>query len=154
MTEACGGVVDSYKMQLPYSTKHPILLPHGHKISTLVVREAHRRVFYNEVKETLTEVHRKYWKVNGRSFTKAIVHGCTVCKVPHLQGGCKVFNTGSKAPFQNNWPSRVFNVWMCTMVGGVFEPMVKSTIHQTLPLQDSGSSTLLSRWVAHCCNWN
>ena len=104
----CGGQLQN--AELPYSTKHPILLPHGHKISTLVVREAHRRVFYNEVKETLTEVHRKYWKVNGRSFTKAIVHGCTVCKVPHLQGGCKVFNTGSKAPFQNNWPSRVFNV--------------------------------------------
>ena len=64
--------MESYKMQ-----SYLILL--STLFCFLVVIEAHRRVFYNEVKETLTEVHRKYWIVNGRSFTKAVVHGCTVC---------------------------------------------------------------------------
>ena len=67
-------------VELLYSTKHPVLLPHGHPVSALIVKDAHRRVCHNGVKETLTELRSKYWIVKGRSFTKAIVHKCTVCK--------------------------------------------------------------------------
>ena len=42
-------------MWMSYSVKHPILLPRAHPLTELIVREAHDRVFYNGVKETLTE---------------------------------------------------------------------------------------------------
>jgi len=32
------------------------------------------------VKETLTEVHSKYWSLKGHSLVRALIHGCIVCK--------------------------------------------------------------------------
>ena len=76
----CGGRLRN--VELAYSTKYPIpiLLPHGHPVSALIVNYAHRCVCHNGVKETLTGVRRRYWIVKGRSFAKNIVHKCTVCK--------------------------------------------------------------------------
>ena len=53
------------KAELPYSVKHPILLPRQHHLTTLVVRRAHSRVLHNGVKETLTEVRSKFWIIKG-----------------------------------------------------------------------------------------
>eukprot|EP00731_Ephydatia_muelleri_P014947 Em0008g667a len=74
----CGGRLQN--AELSFSTKHPILLPRGHRISSLIVRAAHIHVLHNGVKETLTEVRRKYWIVKGRSLTKAILFRCTICR--------------------------------------------------------------------------
>ena len=49
----CGGRLSN--VDVPYSVKHPILLPRAHPLTELIVREAHDCVFYNGVKETLTE---------------------------------------------------------------------------------------------------
>ena len=61
-------------------SKHPVLLPRKHSLTTLVARNAHQHVSHNGVKETLTEVRRRYWVVRGRSFIRAIIHRCTTCK--------------------------------------------------------------------------
>ena len=74
----CGGRLQN--AELSFSTKHPILLPRGHRISSLIVRAAHIHVLHNGVKETLAEVRRKYWIVKGRSLTKAILFRCTICR--------------------------------------------------------------------------
>ena len=74
----CGGRLGN--ANLPYSTKHPILLPHNHPITPLIVRDAHKRVQHNGIKETLTEVRTKYWIVKGRSLVRSIIHRCIVCR--------------------------------------------------------------------------
>ena len=74
----CGGRLGN--ADLPYSTKHPILLPRNHPITSLIVWDAHRRVQHNGVKETLTEVRTKYWIVKGRSLVRSTIHRCVVCK--------------------------------------------------------------------------
>ena len=74
----CGGRLQN--TEIPYSTKHPILLPRRHPFTALVVRNAHLRVCHNGVKETLTEIRSQYWIVKGRSLTKAILHNCTGCR--------------------------------------------------------------------------
>ena len=48
-----------------YSTKHPVLLPRAHPLTSMIVREAHDRVRHNGVKETLTEIRTKFWIVKG-----------------------------------------------------------------------------------------
>ena len=53
----CGGRLSNADM--PYDVKHPILFPRTHPLTTLIVREAHERVFHNGVKETLSETRRK-----------------------------------------------------------------------------------------------
>ena len=74
----CGGRVQN--ADLPYSTKHPVLLVRGHILSMLIVRRAHERVFHSGVKATLTEIRSHYWIVRGRSFVRRIVGRCIVCK--------------------------------------------------------------------------
>ena len=41
---------------VPYATRHPILLPRDHPLTELLVLKAHARIFHNGVKETLTEI--------------------------------------------------------------------------------------------------
>ena len=65
---------------IPYSTKHPILLHKNHPLSVLLVRRAHSRVLHNGVKETLTELRSKYWIIQGRNFIKSLIHQCRVCR--------------------------------------------------------------------------
>ena len=74
----CGGRLQN--TELPYSSKHPILLSKKHYLTSLLVMNAHQRVQHNGVKETLTEVRSKYWIIRGRSLVKAIIHKCVICK--------------------------------------------------------------------------
>ena len=66
--------------EIPYEIKYPILLPSGHPLTTLVVKEAHERVYHDGVKETLTKTRSKFWIPKGRSFTRKIIHKCMLCR--------------------------------------------------------------------------
>ena len=59
----CGGRLAN--VNLPYSTKYPLLFPRNHPLTPLIVNNAHRRILHNGVCETLTEVRRKFWIVKG-----------------------------------------------------------------------------------------
>ena len=47
---------------IPYTTKHPILLHKNHYVTTLIVQNAHKRVGLDGVRETLTEFCRVLWQ--------------------------------------------------------------------------------------------
>ena len=81
----CGGRL--HHTNIPLSTKHPILLPREHPLTSLIVRRAHERVFHNGIKETLTEVRSAYWIIKGRSLVRKLIHQCTICRFesPHYQ---------------------------------------------------------------------
>ena len=66
--------------EVPYSTKHPTLLCKAHHFTHLVVRDAHKRVFHNGVKETLTEIRSKFWIAKGRQFVRQVLHKCPICR--------------------------------------------------------------------------
>ena len=74
----CGGRLSN--ADVPFHTKHPILLPRDHHLATLVVRRAHNRVLHNEVKDTLAEVRASYWILKGRAFVKKVIHQCVTCR--------------------------------------------------------------------------
>ena len=65
---------------LPYHTKHPILLPRNHRFTLLVVRRAHERVLHSGVKDTLAEVRSHYWIPQGRSFIRGYIKHCVICR--------------------------------------------------------------------------
>ena len=65
---------------VPFSTKHPILLTRQHHLAELLVRRAHDRVFHGGVKSTLTELRSQYWIVRGRSYVRQILRKCVHCK--------------------------------------------------------------------------
>ena len=74
----CGGRISN--ADIPYATKHPILLPKGHHLTSLIVLRAHERVHHDGTRETLTEVRSRYWIVQGRSVVKMVLHNCTLCR--------------------------------------------------------------------------
>ena len=65
---------------LPYATKYPLLLPRKHPLTPLIVTDAHRRVLHNKVRDTLTEVRRKFWILKGRSLVRSLIHRCVICR--------------------------------------------------------------------------
>lgn len=74
MNEGYGGA------DLLYSAKHPFLLDKRHHHTSLVIQDAHHRIQHNGVRETLTEVHSKFWIIGGKSLVSSIIHSCLVCK--------------------------------------------------------------------------
>lgn len=74
----CGGRLSN--VDVPYTTRHPILLPRDHPLTELQVLQAHARVFHNGIRGTLTEVRARYWILKGRSLVKRVLHNCIVCK--------------------------------------------------------------------------
>ena len=61
---------------LSYDNNHPVLLPTGHVIAKLVIKDAHNRVCHAGRERTLVEVRRRYWIPCGRNSVKAIVRDC------------------------------------------------------------------------------
>ena len=74
----CGGRLSN--AEVPYTTRHPVLLPRDYHLTQLLVLKAHTRVLHNGVRETLTEVRVKYWVLKGRSVVKRILRNCITCK--------------------------------------------------------------------------
>jgi hypothetical protein len=74
----CGGRISN--ANLPYGTKHPILLDANHEFSILLIKDCHWKVKHNGVKDTLTELRARFWLVKGRHTVRRIIHDCTVCR--------------------------------------------------------------------------
>ena len=65
---------------LSFATKHPLMLARRHRITKLIVRDAHRIVQHGGVKETLTQIRSQYWIVGGRNLVRLIIHSCVTCR--------------------------------------------------------------------------
>ena len=74
----CNGRIS--KADIPDETKRPILLDPQNKLTELIVRESHNRVYHNGVKEALTELRSRFWIIRGRQFVRKIIYRCVVCK--------------------------------------------------------------------------
>ncbi len=127
----CGGRLAN--ADIPYATKHPILLLRDHPLTSMVVRAAHVRVGHNGVKETLTELRRKFWVIKARSLVRFIIHHCVVCR--RLEGApyrapppppLPAFRVTEEPPFSSTGvdfagplyvrpssPDTTINVWIC-----------------------------------------
>ena len=54
--------------------------PSSHPLTAFIVREAYECVLHDGIKETLTEVRRKFWIPRVRSLTRQIIHWCVLCQ--------------------------------------------------------------------------
>ena len=72
-----GGRVD--KAIVCYETKHPVLLPHDHVVSRLIMQEAHQ-CGHPGVATTVAKTRINYWIVRGHDLSKAIKCKCVLCR--------------------------------------------------------------------------
>lgn len=69
------------RSKAPFETKHPLILPTSHWVTTLIIRECHEEVFHNREKDTLVQLRTKYWVIRGRQKVKSVLKKCRLCKV-------------------------------------------------------------------------
>ncbi|GFU21132.1 integrase catalytic domain-containing protein [Trichonephila clavipes] len=65
--------------RLPYSTKHPILLPAKSKLTIIIVKYYHEKYFHLGPQHLLYQVRLKYWPIHGRNICRKVVHNCVIC---------------------------------------------------------------------------
>ena len=75
----CKGRIEN-ALDLPYSTKHPVILPGDHHLTALYIYRAHAKVLHNGTKETLAELRSQFWVIRGRSVVKRILRKCYTCR--------------------------------------------------------------------------
>ncbi|XP_076069968.1 uncharacterized protein LOC143041795 [Oratosquilla oratoria] len=58
---------------------NPVILPHNHRLSALIVRDYHISSHVG-VEWTLSQVRKKFWIIRGRNLVKRVKMDCMVCK--------------------------------------------------------------------------
>ncbi|GBO16070.1 hypothetical protein AVEN_166281-1 [Araneus ventricosus] len=92
--------------QLPYSGKHPIILPSKGKLTEMIVRYYHEKYFHLGPQHLLFQIRQKYWPIHGRNVYRKIVHNCVVCfKVKPKEYSQKMGNL----PKERITPDKVFS---------------------------------------------
>jgi hypothetical protein len=72
-----GGRIDNALVS--YETKHPALLPHGHRIARLIMEEFHQKG-HTGVATTVAKTRRMYWIVRAHDLAKTIKSNCVTCR--------------------------------------------------------------------------
>ena len=62
-----------------YETRHPALLPYGHRISKLITEEVHQKG-HTGVATTVAKIRRMYWIVRVHDLAKTIKSNCVTCR--------------------------------------------------------------------------
>ncbi|XP_064462610.1 uncharacterized protein LOC135373316 [Ornithodoros turicata] len=66
-------------------TKHPILLPKGSDVTTLIVNAAHLRTLHGGLQSTLSDIREKYWIPSARQVVKRTIFKCLICRRCRLE---------------------------------------------------------------------
>lgn len=64
---------------LPYTTKHPIILPVESHFTTLVIRHAHAQALHGGLQLTLRKIRDEFWITRGKTAVKRELNTCMVC---------------------------------------------------------------------------
>ena len=65
---------------MPYESKHPVILPKNHRFTDLVIAFYHCIVKHNGTRDTLNMLRSEHWIPQGRSYVNKILRQCIVCK--------------------------------------------------------------------------
>lgn len=92
---------------LPFSQKHPILLPKNSHITDLLIRESHIRHHHSGLTATLYNVRQSYWPIDGKNTTRKIIRQCVKCfrfnppTTKYLMGNLPATRIAETRPFTN-----------------------------------------------------
>ncbi|XP_046556878.1 uncharacterized protein LOC124266109 [Haliotis rubra] len=69
---------------IPDKSQHLMILPKGHPIVTIIIRNCHKQLGHSGTEHVLAQVRTKYWIINARSTIKKTLRDCVQCR--RLQG--------------------------------------------------------------------
>jgi len=64
---------------LPYDSKHPILLPKNHTLTKLIIRHEHIKNLHSGIQATIYAVRAQFWPISARTTTRDIIRNCPIC---------------------------------------------------------------------------
>ena len=65
---------------LPWETRYPIIFLRNHWITTLIIKDSHKKSFYTGTNEVLAELSVQYWIVSAREAMKEWEKKCMQCR--------------------------------------------------------------------------
>ena len=65
---------------LSVSAKHPVILPRGHHVTRLVIREAHAAVGHEGRDHTFWKLRENYWVIGAGPEIRRMIRSCVVCR--------------------------------------------------------------------------
>jgi len=93
---------------LPFSEKHPIILPKSHHVTIKIIEWCHQLVGHGGRNNTLNRIRQKgFWIVNGNSLTRNVISKCIKCRKlfgpvgQQKMGNLPSDRTESNPPFTN-----------------------------------------------------
>lgn len=64
---------------IPYNRKHPIILPHDHQVTCVLIDKFHIDTLHGGTSLVLNAIRNKYWVLNSRRTIASRIHKCVKC---------------------------------------------------------------------------
>nr|CAI5848724.1 unnamed protein product [Callosobruchus analis] len=61
---------------IPFTSKHQIILPNSHVLTKLILRNEHERLLHCSVQQLMFSVRQQYWPIAARSCCKYVINKC------------------------------------------------------------------------------
>ena len=72
-----GGCISNANVTEEY--KHPIVLPASHHMTTVIIREEHRRLKHCSPSQLLSSIRQQYWPLSGSREARKVTRSCVLC---------------------------------------------------------------------------
>nr|XP_039251093.1 uncharacterized protein LOC120328630 [Styela clava] len=63
-----------------FDVKHPIILPHKHHVTEMIIREHHVSTHHSGMGSTWTSLRQRFWIVKGGAMVKSVIRKCMFCR--------------------------------------------------------------------------
>ena len=68
-----------YAECLPWETRYPIILPHSHWVTTLIIKQAHKQTQHAGTNQVLAQLSVQYWIISAKEAIKEWERECMQC---------------------------------------------------------------------------
>lgn len=91
--------------KLPYSTKHPIVLPSKHEFTKMLIVHEHQRLLHAGPQSTLASLRQRFWPIAGRNAVRQVTRNCIKCfrtapiSRPAVKGNLPIPRVSPARPF-------------------------------------------------------
>lgn len=64
---------------IPYSTRHPIIVPRKSRLTDLLINDAHIHTLHGSIALMQCHLRNQYWIIDARNVIRQTVHRCNIC---------------------------------------------------------------------------